>query len=742
MQNKKIAIFVFTLLMAFNPNLKAQDWNLLFTYESDAEYYMADGNYAKAADTYLKAIKKLPESANLKFKAGYCMLKTSDRKMEAGYYLEEAAKKVTDKYDARSLKEESAPPEAFYQLGIYYLIKNEFDKATNTFNEYKKYLNPKDELANQLVNMHIKSCEFAKELIKSPVGLSINPLSDIINTTQDNIDPVLSADGKTLAYTTITPTGNKIFISYKQEDIWGKPIDITRQLGSKYLTTSFLSETGEELYLIENDARNSQIVVSFKKKSKWSKTVDVAKPINSKSNEKHVCVTSDGNTVYFTSDRKGGQGGYDIWMTTVSNGRWGEPVNLGPNINTPLDEASPFLTPDEKYLFFTSQGHNSIGGFDVFYIKLDGTSEVKNVGYPLNTTDDEQFYFPIDLTTGLISRYNQKWVGGMDIASVEITPLVDVKINVMLASNASTTKPYDISILKENSNEAVYKSTEKGQKQLTQKLMPGTYKVIAQSPDFKETESDLVIPKKPAKSEFQISLVLNPLEVKPEPIAAVSEPPKEETKVSEQPQKVEVVQQSTPKKEVVEKPKEEPKHEPVKPKVEKPKPSVPKVRKVEKVVTKPSTNFNIASTTSTNVATTYSVQIAASQSPLDYTQIHTDSLFVTISPEGYYRYSVGNTRSVEDADALMQKIKAQGINNAWVRINREHPGYTIQFIALKAPKSVSAFSELGSVMVYKTSSGIFRYCVGKYKTPEDAITDINRLASLGYNGAFVRELGR
>ncbi|HRX30772.1 MAG TPA: hypothetical protein P5349_02690 [Tenuifilaceae bacterium] len=742
MQNKKIAIFVFTLLMAFNPNLKAQDWNLLFTYESDAEYYMADGNYAKAADTYLKAIKKLPESANLKFKAGYCMLKTSDRKMEAGYYLEEAAKKVTDKYDARSLKEESAPPEAFYQLGIYYLIKNEFDKATNTFNEYKKYLNPKDELANQLVNMHIKSCEFAKELIKSPVGLSINPLSDIINTTQDNIDPVLSADGKTLAYTTITPTGNKIFISYKQEDVWGKPIDITRQLGSKYLTTSFLSETGEELYLIENDARNSQIVVSFKKKSKWSKTVDVAKPINSKSNEKHVCVTSDGNTVYFTSDRKGGQGGYDIWMTTVSDGRWGEPVNLGPNINTPLDEASPFLTPDEKYLFFTSQGHNSIGGFDVFYIKLDGTSEVKNVGYPLNTTDDEQFYFPIDLTTGLISRYNQKWVGGMDIASVEITPLVDVKINVMLASNASTTKPYDISILKENSNEAIYKSTEKGQKQLTQKLMPGTYKVIAQSPDFKETESDLVIPKKPAKSEFQISLVLNPLEVKPEPIAAVSEPPKEETKVSEQPQKVEVVQQSTPKKEVVEKPKEEPKHEPVKPKVEKSKPSVPKVRKVEKVVTKPSTNFNIASTTSTNVATTYSVQIAASQSPLDYTQIHTDSLFVTISPEGYYRYSVGNTRSVEDADALMQKIKAQGINNAWVRINREHPGYTIQFIALKAPKSVSAFSELGSVMVYKTSSGIFRYCVGKYKTPEDAITDINRLASLGYNGAFVRELGR
>lgn len=742
MQNKKIAIFVFTLLMAFNPNLKAQDWNLLFTYESDAEYYMADGNYAKAADTYLKAIKKLPESANLKFKVGYCMLKTSDRKMEAGYYLEEAAKKVTDKYDARSLKEESAPPEAFYQLGIYYLIKNEFDKATNTFNEYKKYLNPKDELANQLVNMHIKSCEFAKELIKSPVGLSINPLSDIINTTQDNIDPVLSADGKTLAYTTITPTGNKIFISYKQEDAWGKPIDITRQLGSKYLTTSFLSETGEELYLIENDARNSQIVVSFKKKSKWSKTVDVAKPINSKSNEKHVCVTSDGNTVYFTSDRKGGQGGYDIWMTTVSNGRWGEPVNLGPNINTPLDEASPFLTPDEKYLFFTSQGHNSIGGFDVFYIKLDGTSEVKNVGYPLNTTDDEQFYFPIDLTTGLISRYNQKWVGGMDIASVEITPLVDVKINVMLASNASTTKPYDISILKENSNEAIYKSTEKGQKQLTQKLMPGTYKVIAQSPDFKETESDLVIPKKPAKSEFQISLVLNPLEVKPEPIAAVSEPPKEETKVSEQPQKVEVVQQSTPKKEVVEKPKEEPKHEPVKPKVEKPKPSVPKVRKVEKVVTKPSTNFNIASTTSTNVATTYSVQIAASQSPLDYTQIHTDSLFVTISPEGYYRYSVGNTRSVEDADALMQKIKAQGINNAWVRINREHPGYTIQFVALKAPKSVSTFSELGNVMVYKTSSGIFRYCVGKYKTPEDAITDINRLASLGYNGAFVRELGR
>lgn len=759
MRSFRVSLLNILIVTCFSVEGFSQDWNAIFTLETDAEYYMAEGNFSKAADTYAKALKKFPESANLKFKIAYCLLKTPDRKSEAISYLEEAVMKASDKYDAKSLKEPNAPPEAFYHLGMAYMYQNDFDNALKSFQEYKKYIKPKDEQAQRMAEHAIASCENAKQFQKSPIGIKYNRLGPDFNNENDNFNAVVSGDGSTLAFTTRTSSGNKIFVAKKGDDgLWAKPVDITRNLGSKNLTTSYLSYEGTELYLIENDPKNSDIVVSFLQKRKWSSPVKAAKPINSKFNETHVCVTRDGNTVYFTSDRKGGQGGFDIWVSTVNNGRWSDPINLGPNVNTPFDEATPFLSPDEKYLFFSSQGHNTMGGFDVFFTNLQGSPNVKNAGYPLNTTDDEIFYFPTGLSSGYIAKYTPDGFGKLDIAEVEIIPMVDVKLNLMLADNAPLDKYYNVNVINNSTGEVVEKQSVKGKTQLSLKVKPGNYTVTAQGDGFEETKTPLNIPAKPDKSEYQTSLMLNPKLVE-QPVAQL-ETPKEEPKPEVKPEvKPEPKAEVKPEARATDKPKAvepEPKKEPVvkqtpkketKPEVEKPKPE-PKPAKAlpptppPTAAPKPRMDFSKTTNTAMLAKATYSVQLMASLHPVDYNYFKIDSVSVTISPDGYYRYSVGNTENVQEIEELLQKVRSHGYNNVWVRINREHPGYTIQFLALQKPKSIKQFAELSDVMVYRGYDGIYRYCVGKYSTPEEANADLTKIVGLGYSGAFVRELGK
>ena len=161
--------------------------------------------------------------------------------------------------------------------------------------------------------------------------------------------------------------------------------------------------------MVTDDKSQNEIFVSVKEGSTWTNAKKLSKTINGKkTNETHACISKSGNTLYFTSDREGGYGGLDIYKISLdSKGNWGEAENLGPAINTEFDEETPFLTMDDKYLFFSSKGHNGIGGYDVFYIDLESKNQVINLGYPVNTTGDDLFFVPDNsLTSGYISQYN------------------------------------------------------------------------------------------------------------------------------------------------------------------------------------------------------------------------------------------------------------------------------------------------------------------------------------------------
>ena len=193
----------------------------------------------------------------------------------------------------------------------------------------------------------------------------------------------------------------------------------------KDLFPTSLSKDGKTLYLYSSADYDGIIYTSTFENGSWSPLVKLNDNINTKYWESHATISHDNKKLYFTSNRKGTIGGLDIYVSKRdSSGDWGPAENLGPVINTPYNEESPFLSQDDKTLFFSSRGHFNMGGYDIFYSSFldDGKLSVPlNVGYPLNSTDDDVFFKPVnDGYEGYLSKEGTGGFGKQDIYRIEI----------------------------------------------------------------------------------------------------------------------------------------------------------------------------------------------------------------------------------------------------------------------------------------------------------------------------------
>jgi hypothetical protein len=222
-------------------------------------------------------------------------------------------------------------------------------------------------------------------------------------------------------------------MSKKIDGKWTPPEVLNPQVGSDgdFYPTA-LSYDGKELYMVRRVEGNNDLYVSILGESFWSKAVPLNSYINTRAHETHASLSIDGNTLYFTSARRGGAGNLDIYRSDRNpGGDWGEAQNLGPIINTEEDEDAPFLTTDGNRLIFCSKGHFSMGGYDIFY--SDRGSEGKwtdpvNIGYPVNTTGDDLFFYPIGSgSQGYMSKVDRDGPLIFDIYHVE---LPDMEINL------------------------------------------------------------------------------------------------------------------------------------------------------------------------------------------------------------------------------------------------------------------------------------------------------------------------
>jgi outer membrane protein OmpA-like peptidoglycan-associated protein/tetratricopeptide (TPR) repeat protein len=390
----------------FAQNIEIQDPAKAFKL---ANNFMLNQNFQQAIKLLTLADSLDPNNANINFKLGYCYLNSLNGKKKAEAHLEKAVKNISQKYKDNTFKERSAPPIAWFYLGQAYHINNKFDQAIEAFNKFREFTEPNNLNLDAEINRHIQYCINGKMLTAAPIAMEVKNIGKTINSEFPEYAPVISADESVLIFTSRRPntTGGKIaedgsffediYISYNQNGEWTEPKSIGENINTPgHEATIGLSVDGQQLLIYKDDNGDGNIYYSKLDGDTWQAPIKLSDNINSKSWESHASISSDGNTLYFTSNRKGGYGGRDIYFSRkLPNGEWGLPINMGPKINTPYDEEGPFIHPDNRTLFFSSKGHNSMGGFDVFISLKDENgnwSQAMNLGYPLNSSDDDVFY--------------------------------------------------------------------------------------------------------------------------------------------------------------------------------------------------------------------------------------------------------------------------------------------------------------------------------------------------------------
>ncbi len=422
-----VSVLLFISTLAFS---QSKSKIALTRSMNDVKRYILFSNYKSALPFAQHLLRSDTSNANFNYLVGICYFHLPIEKTKAIPYLQKASRKINPNYNEYSIAETKAPAKVWLYLGKSYQSNFLFDKAIEAYNKYNEITaNAEKNQIDQLIN----SCASAKKLTKDSIDISIENIGGIINSEYDEHTPVISTDENTLIFTSRRKgsTGTElcddgrfyedIYISTKEQGKWTSPKPISTNINTNRHDASItLSADETELFIYKDDFGFGNIYVSKKTNDIWAIPVKLGSNINTTSNESHATISPDGRTLIFTSDRKEGMGGRDLYIChRLPDGNWGFAVNMGDNINTPFEEEGPFFHPDGYTLYFSSTGHNTMGGFDLFYCELteEGTwSKPKNMGYPINTPEDELFYvISTDGKRAYFSSVRADSKGGSDI---------------------------------------------------------------------------------------------------------------------------------------------------------------------------------------------------------------------------------------------------------------------------------------------------------------------------------------
>ena len=406
----KIVVFILLLVNTVQAEGIRQKYkenqNIKHKYK-EAESYLDDENYEEALIIFQELLSRDTLNANINYKIGLCYLNISAQEKKSIKYLELASKNISLKNSSDKFKEKTVPIDVLFYLGKAYHLNYELDKAEMAFVEFKNKLNKNDKRLKSKVDYELRTCETTRLLMKTPINIKIENLGSSINTKYDEHSPIISADNKSLIFTSKregNTGGRQSFDGQYFEDIYisyfdGKKFSKAEKISSNINTDghdacSALSHDGKQL-LIFRSKGDGGLFISENNNNTWSKPKKLPGHINSIYRETSACFSKDGETIYFTSDRDGGYGGLDIYKTTrLRNGRWSKVKNMGPKINTKYDEESPYESQTGNHFFFASKGHNTMGGYDIFICAKNQNGEwgsPKNVGYPVNTPYNQIF---------------------------------------------------------------------------------------------------------------------------------------------------------------------------------------------------------------------------------------------------------------------------------------------------------------------------------------------------------------
>lgn len=524
---RKIVLLVSFLL--FSVNIFGQEnVNLKETF-MDAEYYILYEDFREALPLYQKLYNNGINNAYINYRIGQCYLQIPGQKKKSIPYLKQASQNISPKFKEGSFKETAAPNRTLFYLANAYQKDNQLNKAIEFYQSYEASLEADDIYNIDYVEKQIQTCINAKELIKNPVKIQEINLGATINDEFPNIRPVVSANDDIMLYTTSLKFYDAVYFSRKINGQWTEPENLTPVIKSDgNFYPSSLTPDGKTMVLYKNEQNSGDIYISKYKNDSWQVPEKLNKNINSKGWETNACLSADGKIIYFVSDRKDGFGGLDIFQSIYNEEKqtWDEATNLGPEINTPFNEETPVISKDGKTLYFSSQGHYNMGGFDIFYsnkIKENEWSTPVNIGYPINTTDDDLLFYPVKQgNLGYISRFRENGFGQEDIIQLKIfSPdqifFVHVYGAVTLQDNQIDFNKKDFRIHVVDSSKALVIDTlflNEKTGEFNTELKPGTYQFIFRSTEYKQIIKTLVIPADYSRNELSFNVELIPLAAK------------------------------------------------------------------------------------------------------------------------------------------------------------------------------------------------------------------------------------
>lgn len=394
--------------------------------------YAESEDYEKAIASLKQIVVNSPDFIDAHYQLGLCYLNTNKGADTAIVVLQEGLMKL-------SANEQSTQKgwDFFIALGKAYQVTLQPDSAIMVYDELLLRLPIEEEEYIRSIEHEIQNCENAKVFLANPIDLTITNLGKKVNSRFDDHSPLVNAYEDLLLFTSRRKQNKLPLLTDGQypEKVYYTKGDSSRWNKARLLNVFFknpehesalsLSHDGKSLFLFRSDHAGSNIYISYLESEGWTTPIKLPYPINSSANETHASLSSDRSTLFFTSDREGGHGGIDIYMCKKdAYGQWGTARNLGSRVNTSYDEETAMIHPDGHTLYFASEGHHSMGRMDVFYTQMNNDSTWTfpvNLGYPINTPDDDFFFLPtLDKSHAYYAsaRFNDN-MGGSDIYRVD-----------------------------------------------------------------------------------------------------------------------------------------------------------------------------------------------------------------------------------------------------------------------------------------------------------------------------------
>ncbi|MEX0982538.1 MAG: OmpA family protein [Bacteroidales bacterium] len=390
-----VIIFLVTILPVQSQNYSVTSGRAIRNFEKGREYFTQKKD-KEAEESLWKALKADDQFIEAWFMLAQIYLDNNEIEMAAEYYLNGLA----------------VDPEG-YANG--YLKVTEMELSIGKYTEAKEHLEIwkkyplNDKTSQALAEKLERNLDFAINAVRNPVQFKPEPLGEAVNTELFEYWPSLSADEKTIFFTALGPPNpdlpphrlkmqEDLYLAVNNDGRWtGRtylepPVNTNRNEGAQTITAD-----GKHIYFTACDRPDGYGMCDIyysrvEDDGSWSKPVNLGEPVNSWYSEKHPAISADGRMLCFTSNRPGGKGDYDLWISEKRGDSWSKPVNMGDSINTPGVEQSPFLHPDQQSLYFSSDGWPGMGMGDIFFSRLKGNMSCSipaNLGYPVNTHNEE-----------------------------------------------------------------------------------------------------------------------------------------------------------------------------------------------------------------------------------------------------------------------------------------------------------------------------------------------------------------